>query len=214
MRTLCFVSGLAFVCLFGLSGCPSATTLESDAGAGIDAAGSDAAGSGTDAGPPSSWSSCSMTSECGLASAGCCASCGSPTLDQLDAINVSQRDAHFTDVCPVPTPCPACPSGNNPNLVATCESAHCIGHDVSMMALSACTADTDCIIRYANCCSCSGDPSQVISVRADAESAVEQLLCDGGTCPLDCAQRGDPNFAGVCDATTGHCFANRITLGP
>jgi hypothetical protein len=136
-----------------------------------------------------------------------------PSLDQLDAINVSQSDVHFMDVCPAPTPCPTCPSGNNPNLVATCESAHCTGHDVSMMALSACTADSDCVIRYANCCSCSGDPSQVISVRADAESAVEQLFCDGGACPLDCAPRMDPNFAARCNATTGHCVASPF-VGP
>jgi hypothetical protein len=217
-----FVLWLALVCASVLAGCPSATTLDTDAGGGggDDAAGSDAAGngddaaSGTDTGAASGWNACSLTSECGLASAGCCEPCGTPTLDQYDAINLTQRDAHFTAVCPAPTPCPRCAVGSNPNLVATCELSHCAGHDLSMMPLSACNADSDCIIRYANCCSCSGDPSEVVSVRGDAEGAVEQLLCDGGSCPLDCAPRADPDFAAMCDVTTHHCVANRVTIGP
>lgn len=217
-RRLGWALGVSMMAALG--GCPSATTRIDDAGndaagrvdgAGTDASSSDDAATTVDVGPQPSWNSCSVTSDCGLVSMGCCSPCGSPTLDQLDPINLTQRDAHFMDVCPAPTPCPRCATGTNPNLVATCRLAHCTGVDISMTALSACTADTDCVIRYANCCSCSGDASQVVSVRVDAESAVEQLLCDGGACPLDCAPRMDPGFHAVCDPTTRHCTAVPLT---
>lgn len=225
MTSLRLPHALALAGLFALSGCPSATTLETDGGGGGDAAMDDAAnaddaggggadGGGADTGTTASWASCAQTSECGLASVGCCSPCGMPTLADLEAINLSQRDAHYAEVCPVPTPCPRCATGINPNLVATCQSARCTAYDLSTMPLSVCNTDADCVIRYANCCSCSGDPSEVVSVRADAEAAVEALLCDGGGCALDCVPRMDPGFVAACNPTTHHCYAMITTIGP
>lgn len=206
-----------------LAGCPSSTTLESDGGgtgtdvgSAVDASGSDAPGSdapGSDAfvapdtGPHAAWDSCTQTSQCTLAPSGCCEPCGTPMLSDYDGVNATETAAHFMDVCPVPTPCPRCATGMNPNLVATCEASHCAARDISMLPLSACTSDADCIVRWANCCSCGGDPSQVVAIRADGEGAIEALLCDGGGCPLDCAPHGDPTFHAICEPTTGHCAA-------
>jgi hypothetical protein len=185
-----------------LAGCPASTTLTIDSGAGADAVG------------PSAWDACAVMADCQLAPSGCCPTCGSPTLADVDAVNVTMTTAHFSEVCPAPTPCPRCATGENPSLVAVCQSMHCAAVDLSMLPSSACTADADCIVRYANCCGCSGTESEVVSVRGDAESAIEQLLCDGGGCAADCVPRPDPSFRAVCSPTTHHCAAERITIGP
>lgn len=201
---------LGLVALGALSlvaGCPSAITLE------LDAAGSDAA-SAVDAAAHSAWDACTATSECTLASAGCCEPCGTPVASDYDGVSTTHLDEHFAQVCPAPMPCPRCATGHDPSLVATCASSHCEVVDLSLLPLSACTADADCVVRWANCCSCSGMPTEVVSVRSDAEAAVEAILCDGGGCAADCAAHGDPGFRAVCDTTTGHCAAVPVGIGP
>lgn len=186
-----------------LAGCPASTTLTVDGGSGADTGAMHGA-----------WDGCSAMADCALLAAGCCQPCGTPVLSDYDAVNRMQSDAHFAEVCPAPTPCPRCATGRNPNLVAVCESMHCAGVDLGALPLSQCTTDTDCRIRYANCCSCGGTEDEVVAVRVDSETAIEQVLCDGGACAADCAPHEDPSFRAVCDATTGHCRAERVTIGP
>jgi hypothetical protein len=128
-------------------------------------------------------------------------------LSQVDAVNASQVDAHFMAVCPAPTPCPRCPTGLNANLVATCAAQRCEALDLATLPLSACTSDSDCVVRYARCCGCSGTPTEVVSIRGDAHGALDALLCDGGSCPTDCAPVADPGFTASCDPATHHCVA-------
>lgn len=218
---------LAFPLLALILGCSSSTTGTTDGGGdaslgmdgsvadasapdapGVDAPGTDAAA--VDAGPIASWDSCAMTSACSLVPSGCCPTCGMPTLTDVDAINTTQTTAHFADVCPAPVPCPRCATGLNASLVASCDVDHCKAFDLTMLPLSACTADSDCIVRYANCCGCGGDASVVVSIRGDSHGALDALLCDPHTCPLDCVPRPDPAFVAVCDPTTNHCAARAL----
>ena len=204
-RLVLLLPALVFV-----SGCPSSTTLDTDSGASDSGAGpSDAWSPGADAmvldtGTSSTWRSCARTSECELVHTGCCDGCGVPTVSSFDGVNRTRESEHFMDVCPMPTPCPACVSAPNANIVTTCASAQCSVLDVSTLPLSACHADADCMLRYASCCACSGTPEQVIAIRMDAESGIEGLLCDAGGCAADCIPMMPPGIA-LCDATTGHC---------
>ena len=183
------------------TGTAAADTGSSDTGS------SDTGAPPPDAGPPTSWSACNHTSECALFPSGCCATCGTPGLSDVDAVNSAQSAAHFTEVCPAPVPCPRCATRINPSLIASCAFSRCAEFDLTMMPISACTTDTDCVVRYASCCGCSGDASSVVSIRSDMEGAIESLLCDAHTCPLDCAPARDPGFRAACDPGTGHCTA-------
>jgi len=187
-----------------LAGCSSSTTLETDGGGSIDALTLGADTMLYDAGPSSTWRSCAQTSDCELVHTGCCDTCGVPTLASVDGVNRMRETEHFMDVCPMPTPCPACVSAPNANLVATCASSTCQGRDLSSLPLSACATDADCRLRYASCCGCSGTPQEVVAIRTDSEVALEALLCDGGGCAADCLPMMPPGIA-LCDSTTGHC---------
>jgi len=228
-------SGLSVVVFLalGIAGCPASTTLGTDGGGsgsdggggGIDAGGgaTDGGGSTTDTGGPlvdggggtdagggtGPWGLCNVRSDCTLAYAGCCAPCGVPTLDDYDAIAIGTETQHTMDVCPVPTPCPRCATQLNPYLVATCGDVHCGAVDLSAQ-LGQCNVDADCVVRWANCCSCSGTEDQVIALHTGSDGARDALLCDGGTCPTDCVTQGDSAFFAYCEPTTHLCAARRI----
>lgn len=221
--------GLSVLCIaLGVAGCPASTTLapvdgggsaDDGGGSGTDAGGtgsdgggsSEDAGSVTDAGGGTGpWGICNVRSDCTLAYAGCCPPCGVPTADAYDAIAVGTEAQHTMDVCPVPTPCPRCATQINPYLVATCGDVHCGVADLAAQ-LGQCNVDGDCMIRWANCCSCSGTTEEVIALRTGSDGARDALLCDGGSCPTDCIAQGDSAFFPFCDPATHLCAARPIT---
>ncbi len=190
---------------------PADAALEggSDAGGGMDAAlegGSDAGG-GMDAGATVA---CREPSECVLEPAGCCEPCGRPSLDAYDAVHVREREAHRERVCPDPSaePCPRCATFSSPNLGATCNRAseRCEAFDVERHAVSACFDDTDCVLRLAGCCECTGGevlPAQLVALASSKVADYRAMVCDSDTACAACVPTYPSSARAVC--LEGHC---------
>ena len=106
--------------------------------------------------------------------------CGNPTVDDVDAVNHDQLEAHQQAVCPTPVVCAACPTQTNPNLFATCGAGSCKAVDVSSDSASECTADEDCRLRVTGCCECGGSTAsfELIALNRSKESLYTEQVCD------------------------------------
>lgn len=151
---------------------------------------------------------CAEPPDCTLAIDDCCGPCGTPALDDFDAIHRDRADAHRALVCDDPSPiCPACPTGLNPNLGATCDdTSRCVGYDVRTLELSRCTDDDECRIRATACCVCGGDtsPFSLIAIRSDAEGDYAALVCPNEAACPEC-EPVYPDEASAYCADDGHC---------
>lgn len=155
---------------------------------------------------------CTTPSECTLAANDCCGPCGTPTLDDYDAILTSRAAAHQHAVCPAPDPaCPDCVVMDDPNLGATCNAGRCEEYDVRQLPLSACTSDDACVLRTRDCCECgaSTDPTNLVAIRGDARVEYASLLCDDlGACP-PCEPIYPTDVEAYC-ADDGHCAIRAV----
>ena len=153
---------------------------------------------------------CSAQNECVLAPNGCCGGpCGMPRLSDYTAVN-RKHTADFAKItCTDPTPtCPGCVSYPNRYLFARCLTGKCMGEDLRDDALSHCTADSDCKLRYPGCCeSCGGPSSELIAMRKDAEEEWGRTTCEspGLPCP-PCVPSYPTGASAKCDPTLGHCY--------
>lgn len=180
---------LVFLSLL-LAGCFSANpTVVPDAGGG-------------DAATPD-WQFCSGFGSCTLKPSGCCAACGIPNPADVHAVRMGAAPEadHYDDVCPMPPmSCPACAEAQNPALFPLCLASRCNVFDVRTQPLSACTTNADCALVPHDCCGCGGTYT---SVRADAEEAFRNTVCD----PTDtCEPCSTPptDLEAFC-APNGHC---------
>jgi hypothetical protein len=124
----------------------------------------------------------------------------------MDGVNASQLDAHYDAVCPIPEPCPDCPSALNPELVATCEAGRCAVLDIGAGDLSACTSDGECTVRVPDCCTCGADTSsyRLVAMRGDAVVDYMARVCDPDTACLGCEPTYPADVTAIC-GTDGHC---------
>lgn len=163
-------------------------------------------GTGTDMGTTGDWAACTSPSECVLLPDTCCETCGLPTADDYDGVNMARTREHRAAVCPGdPPPCLPCVPAPHPYLQATCTAGTCEALDVRQHAVSECNADADCRVRVTQCCECGGDtsPQALIAVRASA-GAYDALVCDPmAACP-ECEPVYPDNVRAVCGAS-GHC---------
>jgi hypothetical protein len=195
---------LALVTL--LAACGGKTT---DAFSTTDASVSDTAGS-TDA-SPADYSACSAPGTCILAAKNCCGVCGEPRLTDVNAVNEARVAEYTKAVCPVPRPCPDCPSAIQPNLQAFCRSGRCTAVDIRTDALSTCATDGDCMLRYEACCECgaSGDFS-IIALNATKAGDYARERCKTTTSCAECAPAYPATLKAVCDAVTKHCVVKPV----
>lgn len=152
------------------------------------------------------WSSCRVPSDCELAANTCCGTCGVPTLDDVDAINGDQWQAHYDEVCDDPDPiCPGCAAAPNPWLTATCTAQTCEAVDLSTHPANECIADTDCRVRTPLCCECGAptEPGYLIGWPIDGEQSLSEAVCDPNIgCP-ECAPTYPDDVEAYCDE--GRC---------
>lgn len=106
-------------------------------------------------------------------------------------------------VCPKPEPCGKCSWLPHPNYQAFCREAKCGGIDVRTDAISLCTTDADCALRYANCCGCGVGYDELIALRKDKMTELEFQLCPSA-CAADCAGTIPADARATC-ASSGHC---------
>jgi len=162
------------------------------------------------------FTACENVTQCTVTAASCCGWCGAPTATDVTAVNTMYLSAYRDSVCgDPPPPCPGCAGFDDPFFVPSCDTGHCRAVDLHTAAETSCTVDSDCQLRWANCCGCSGDlgSTPIIAVPRDRVFDVDRYFCESGGCPLDCAPVppvGAP-LAAVC--TAGHC-ATTMAIGP
>jgi hypothetical protein len=154
---------------------------------------------------------CEGPGTCILSATGCCGlTCGYSSVSQLVAIEWQKGDALRNATCDAdgPVPCPGCAQAMDPNWQAFCRANECVGIDVRTDAISACTTDADCTLRYATCCqSCtatSGGPVVAVASTATLELQAQLCLPNSAPCP-HCMPQYPTNVKAVCDPSTHHC---------
>jgi len=160
-----------------------------------------------DAGALPDWAVCTDQGQCSVNPVGCCAVCGAPTVADVEGVRMGKEDEHYNAVCPVPEPCPRCPTFDVPELVPTCKAGQCEVVDVRMEALTACTLDSECRIRSTSCCECGGDP-RYIAVSTTSTETYESLVCPTGAACAECLPTYPDTVVARC--VVGHCEA--VTL--
>jgi len=155
---------------------------------------------------PAEIETCRVPTDCTLVGAGCCGPCEPVAIDGLVAINVGFVNSYVDSVCGDAV-CDACPppvpsSATRQNFGATCESGRCVVFDVREHEISACTDDSDCILR-ANMECCEGC-STVAPTAVNSSADIVAVLCGAAVpCPA-CEPALPPNAIPMC-ASTGHC---------
>ncbi len=159
-----------------------------------------------DDGGPADWAACELNSDCVLSAASCCGVCGEPALADMEAVNRQRLDAHFSDVCPEPLPCPQCATSPNPFLQATCGNGTCLALDMRMHPAAACTIDDECRLRVTGCCECGGSTASwdLIAINRENEALYAGLVCDPGQACAECAPIYPTDVEAFC-AADGHC---------
>jgi hypothetical protein len=173
-------------------------------------AGVGGSGGGT-GGATGSWSYCAGPGWCLEQYNGCCPPCGLEKISDLSGVNrdPAQIDAFRASQCSDPGPdCPNCMTETDPNLMSFCVSAQCQMIDVRTDAISSCTSDGDCVMRYADCCESCGAPngSLLIAINAMKAGEYSAQVCDpngGGGCP-PCVPTYPPDWSAFCGGD-GHC---------
>jgi hypothetical protein len=153
-------------------------------------------------------SKCDASTQCILATPGCCGTCGTVPLSSYVAIDASQASAFRAAVCPTPEPCPNCATPPEPNFVAACRSGVCTGIDLRTDSISACASDADCRFRWGgHCCECDASAFDLVSIASANEAELDAILCAPATgCTRHCAPPAYPaDKKPVCNATTHHC---------
>jgi hypothetical protein len=164
--------------------------------------------------PPPDFYSCTGPGQCTLALPGCCEPCGVPQASDYTGVNLMETDAYHKYVCPMPTPCPGCVGGLNPNLFAYCSAGKCTPADITTNEVSECAVDSDCHLRAGTgCCEACGniDTTQVVAVSSKAPQPFESLVCAPMMgCP-GCIPSFPANLSAVCNM--GHCAVKAGGLG-
>lgn len=188
------------------TGAPDAATPEAppDAGATVEVGPKGAACDDTlPAGAPTSWQACSVPYGCTLRPRTCCPSC---TLDGcLLAVAVPHESDLAALVCKGTeyAGCPACASPVDHDQHAACRAGRCVTVHVSTDEESACTADTDCVARAAECCAPCGPGGPWVALRKDRVVTYAGDVCGKTKC-AQCATPPRPP-ATRCDPATKHC---------
>ncbi|GMV18052.1 MAG: hypothetical protein HS104_25395 [Polyangiaceae bacterium] len=167
-------------------------------------------GSGGAGGSPS-WTACKDPGTCQLLPTNCCGYCGPAPLSGFEAVNESHVQDYTAQTCADPQACPDCITFEEPNYLALCRNGTCTEVDLRLDALSACSGDGDCRLRYgAGCCeSCGG--MGLVALNKDAKLGAEVCSPFAGACP-PCVPPPYPSTAlAVCQA--GHCVVKNTGLG-
>ena len=197
------------------SGASAGTGAGAGTGAtgGAGAGGTSSGGGGSGGGPPD-WFACGDASQCQLFANNCCGGyCSEQPITGWTAINSSHQADYQAAHCDPAGACPGCIGPPIPNYAAVCRAGQCVAIDVRDDELSACTADTDCVLRWGSgCCqACSGSDANeltAVSKNADFQSAV----C-GSAVPPCCAPLPFPSNAHAACAN-GHCAVVTALGGP
>jgi hypothetical protein len=177
-----------------------------------DGGGGSTDGGAADAGPKPRFEdlvTCQKPGECVLDAKGCCGLSCQPD-DQLVAVRRGEEQNVIAATCDQtgPVPCPKCARQIAGNIQAFCVSGKCGVVDLRKDAISSCSKDDECVLRYGTCCqSCSGGSiEQIVSIKKGNESQLETQICSGKESCDKCLPVFPPGVRARCDQATGHCY--------
>ena len=158
----------------------------------------------SDADAPPDFLSCVGPGACMLLPKSCCGSCGAATPTDMIGVASSRASAYRAFVCG-DSACPACFMEQDPFLQSFCRDGACAPIDLHSDAMTSCTADADCALRYPSCCEpCGGPTSGLLSLNKDRIVDYRAEICAPDTVCPKCAVIYPTDRRAACDAT-GHC---------
>jgi Kunitz/Bovine pancreatic trypsin inhibitor domain len=151
---------------------------------------------------------CAGPDECGLVGAACCGICNPNSSHAFVAVNRTGAIEfnHLRGCDGIGCgPCPPVPDSELTvqYFIPTCENGRCGVLDIRQSDLTACAADTDCVMRHgAVCCEYCGN-SGIVVINRNAD--LRKLVCPmpATDCPLDCVPNFPPGYTPFCN--NGRC---------
>ena len=151
------------------------------------------------------WELCKGPAECTLFATNCCGGyCVETPLSGWIPVATESLGVVQNQYCSDPVACPDCIEFEHANYLAVCRNDKCTAIDLRKDSISACSADSDCRLRFGTgCCeSCAGQSAQLVAVSTKAQ--LENEVCAGpGACP-PCVPPAYPKEAKA-TCLTGHC---------
>jgi hypothetical protein len=144
---------------------------------------------------------CRRSTDCTLDFADCCGYCGITPVEALVAIRADAREGYRAYACEPGEACPDCYAEVAPDALALCVGFEC--RAVDMEAVTRCTSNDDCRIRFRDCCECDGLPTEANVVAVSDLAGYERLACAEGYSCATCDSEYPPDVRAVC--RDGHC---------
>jgi hypothetical protein len=152
------------------------------------------------------WETCAMPGDCTLFATGCCGGyCSETPISGWIPVNIASIGVVQSQYCSEPVACPDCMTFPHENYIGVCRAQKCVAVDIRGDAITACSLDEDCTLRFgSDCCeSCDGDPMELIAVRNDGQLQKEVCSALSGACPPCMPPEYPVEAAAQC--VGGHC---------
>jgi hypothetical protein len=192
----------------GSSGTGGSATGGTGGNGGTAGAGATAGSAGAGGSVPG-WASCAGPGACIKQYNGCCPACGLEKITDSSGVNRDPKQVEIfrASQCSTPNPpCPDCINQVDPNLTSFCVAQQCQMIDVRTDDVSTCSNDSDCMIRYADCCEqCGGPyPELLIALNKQQAGSYQGQVCGAETgCP-PCVPVYPADYVAICGADK-HC---------
>ena len=168
----------------GSSGSGSGGTSGSGSGG---TSGSGTGGTGTGGtGAVYDWESCNGPGQCTLWAKNCCGGyCTDVAITEFLPVNVQSVGVVENQYCSDDIACPGCVSMPQPNYVAVCRTNECTAVDIRSDAISACSGDAECRLRWGSSCCESCGPLDGELIAVNQSGMLEKEVCApvGAECP-------------------------------
>jgi len=151
---------------------------------------------------------CQSSADCTLGAPGCCGGCDDATAMAFVALNKRFEGDYVRVKGCQGVSCGPCPTIDElmttaQYFVPSCVRGQCTVVDIRENAITACTVDSECILRDGSLCCEDCDSARLIAINSNAD---QSLLCAvRQPCPTPCPI--DPQYAAVC--RSGRCTVTR-----
>lgn len=177
----------------------------------------------TDTAPDLAW--CLGAGDCSLLPKTCCGSCSTPTVADMVAVRKGNESKYRDLVCgPTPPACPECaPYIADDSLQAWCifgsgggsgggaPAGRCTAVDVRKEPVSACSTDTDCMLRHSSCCEpCDARRDDLVALSRSSIDAYRSKVCTGTETCSRCMTSYPSDALARCDTVTRHCVVEWV----
>ncbi len=123
---------------------------------------------------------CTVAGNCILENQSCCPACLGASVATMQAMNKVQWKKFQKECKSKKVECKRCKNpGFNANFVVLCEANKCVVRDFRATPHAKCTQNSDCVLRAAPCCDCSGPP---VALSKAGLATYQQARCGSKKC--------------------------------